>query len=197
MASSANPTVDQHSQPPPAVSIQPTPPQPAGHRGRKWLGRSILAIVIIGAAALALPLTWNWVEDRRAHSLTDDAFVEAHIINIAPQMASGRIVRFLVEENDRVEPGQVLAEIDPTPYCDKVALASTRLEAARADLVRQKADLERVRKEVPIQVELARRTLAAATIDHGKAEQGLKLTRDGVEKDIEEARAGVKAARAS
>ena len=196
MASPANPSIDPHLQPSQAIAAQPASQLPAGRPRRKWLVRGILAIVIVGAAALALPLAWNWVGYRRAHSLTDDAFVEAHIINIAPQMASGRIVRFLVEENDRVEPGQVLAEIDPTPYRDKVALASTKLDAARADLVRQKADLDRVRKEVPIQVELARRTLTAATIDHGKAEQGLKLTRDGVEKDIEEARAGVKAARA-
>jgi membrane fusion protein (multidrug efflux system) len=76
-------------------------------------------------------------------------------------------------------------------------MARAKLEAARADVVREKAELERVRKEVPIQVELARRTLAAATIDRGKAEEGLKLTGDGVEKDIEEARAGVKAAKAS
>jgi membrane fusion protein, multidrug efflux system len=197
MASPENPAADQHLQPAPTVPPQPASRPPAPRLGRKWLGRGLLAVVVIATAAIVLPLSWIWLDYRRGHSLTDDAFVEAHIINIAPQMTAGRIVRFLVEENDRVEPGQVLAEIDPVPYRDKVALARTKLEAARADLVRQKADLERVRKEVPIQVELARRTLAAATIDHGKAEEGLKLTRDGVEKDIEEARAGVKAARAS
>jgi len=154
-------------------------------------------IALIGAVALALRPVWNWVHYRRTHSLTDDAFVEAHIINIAPELVSGRIVRFFVDENDHVVPGQVLAEIGPTPYRDKVVLARAKLEAARADVVREKAELERVRKEVPIQVELARRTLAAATIDRSKAEEGLKLTREGVEKDILEARAGVKAARAS
>jgi membrane fusion protein (multidrug efflux system) len=167
------------------------------HSLRKHLGRLALAAILVVTAALALALVWNWVQYRRGHSLTDDAFVEAHILNIAPEMVSGRIVQFFVEENDHVEPGQVLAEIDPTPYGDKVALASAKLDAARADLIRQKADLERVRKEVPLQVEVARRTLTAATIDRGKAEDGLKLTRDSVEKDIEETRAGVKAARAN
>ena len=112
-------------------------------------------------------------------------------------MVSGRIVRFLVEEDERVEPGQVLAEIDPIPYRDKVAMARAKLDAAQADLVRQEADLDRIRKEVPIQIEIAGRTLAAAGADRGKAEEALKLTRDEVEKDIDEARAGVKAARAS
>ncbi|MHC5544854.1 hypothetical protein ACYOEI_42005, partial [Singulisphaera rosea] len=112
-------------------------------------------LALVGAAALAFPAAWSGASYRRTHSLTDDAFVEAHIINIAPQMVAGRIVRFFVDENDHVEAGQVLAEIDPTPYSDKVVLARAKLEAARAEVVRENAGLERARKEVPIQVELA------------------------------------------
>ena len=191
---------------PAVVPTPPSPRPPPSHRrpchpasvpGRKRLPRIVLAILLIAAVAVAVPALWNWVEFRRTHSITDDAFVEAHIVNIAPQMVSGRIVRFLVEEDDRVEPGQILAEIDPIPYRDKVNLSRAKLDAARADLARQEADLERVRKEVPIQIAIAGRTLAAATTDRAKAEEGLKLTRDEVEKDIDEARAGVKAARAS
>jgi membrane fusion protein (multidrug efflux system) len=154
-------------------------------------------MLLIVAVAVAVPTVWRWVEFRRSHSITDDAFVEAHIVNIAPQMVSGRIVRFLVDENERVEPGQLLAEIDPIPYRDKVNVSRAQLDAARADLARQQADLERVRKEVPIQIAIAGRTLAAAEVDRGKAEEALKLTRDEVEKGIDEARAGVKSARAS
>ena len=53
------------------------------------------------------------------------------------------------------------------------------------------------RKEVPIQVEIARRTFAAAEADRSKAEESVRLTRDDVDKGIDEARAEVKAARAS
>jgi membrane fusion protein (multidrug efflux system) len=139
----------------------------------------------------------TWLNYRRAHSITDDAFVEAHIVNIAPEMVSGRIIRFLADENDRVVQGQVVAEIDPVPYRDKVNSARAQLDTALAELARQTADLERVRKEVPIQIEIARRTFAAAQADRAKAEESLKLTRDDVEKGIDEARAGLKAARAS
>ena len=90
-------------------------------------------------------------------------------------MVSGRIVRFLVDENDRVEPGQVLAEIDPIPYRDKVdAGPRASWTRPRPSWSAQQADLERVRKEVPIQVEIARRTLAAAEADRAKAEESLK-----------------------
>ena len=96
-----------------------------------------------------------------------------------------------------VEKGQVLAEIDPIPYRDKVNVARAQLDSAQAELVRQRADLDRVRKEVPIQIEIARRTFAAAEADRAKAEESLKLTRDEVDKGIDEAHAGVKAAQAS
>jgi membrane fusion protein, multidrug efflux system len=171
------------------------PASPAGRRPR--LGRLVAVVLLIALAAAAVPAVVGWVHYRRAHSITDDAFVEAHIVNVAPQMVSGRIVRFLVEENDRVERGQVLAEIDPIPYRDKVRLAQAQHDGANAELARQRAVLERARKEVPIQIEIARRTLAAAEADRGKAVESLKMTRDEVDKGIDEARAGVKAAWAS
>lgn len=70
-------------------------------------------------------------------------------------MVSGRIVRFLVEENDSVESGQVLAEIDNVPYLDRVRVSQAKLAEAVADLKRQEADLERLRVEIPIQIEIA------------------------------------------
>src|SRR3954453_5889475 len=114
MESPANPTVVQT---PPAVAAPPARVPSASVPGRNWLRlrRIVLATLLIAAVAVAVPALWNWVEFRRAHSITDDAFVEAHIVNIAPQMVSGRIVRFLVEEDERVEPGRILVEIDPIP----------------------------------------------------------------------------------
>ncbi len=166
---------------------------------RRWFhpGRLLALAVVVGLVAFGLAPTMNWVEYRRTHSITDDAFVEAHIVNVAPELVSGRIIRFLADENERVGQGQVLAEVDPTPYRDKVNLSRAQLDAARAELARQRADLERVRKEVPIQIEIARRTFAAAEADRARAEESLKYTRDEVEKSIDEARAGVKAAQAS
>ncbi len=170
---------------------------PAGIRNRLRPGRLIALALLIALIGVGLPTAMNWIGYRRTHSITDDAFVEAHIINIAPQLVSGRIIRFLADENDRVAQGQVVAEIDPIPYQDKVNVAQAQLDSALAELNRQRADLELVRKEVPIQIEIARRTFAAALADRVKAEKSLRLTEDDVEKGIDEARAGVKSAKAS
>jgi membrane fusion protein (multidrug efflux system) len=145
---------------------------------------------------LAVFFLYDWWTYRLHHSITDDAFVEAHIVNIAPQAVSGHLVRYLVEENDRVEPGQVLAEIDPVTYRDQVELARSKVMGAEAELRRQEAALARLRLEVPIQIEIARRTLAAAQADQAKARDALKLTEDEVEKGIEQAQAGLDAAKA-
>ena len=182
----------------PSTPSSPSPSTPVGAVSHDWPSwrKVALAVVLLSLLAFALPLTIQGVVYRLRHSITDDAFIEAHIVNIAPEMVSGRIVRFLVDENDTVERGQVLAEVDPVPYRDKVRLASAKLDAARQELDRQQADLERLRREVPIQIEIARRSLAAAVADRAKAEEALKLTDDDVERGIDEARAGVKAAKA-
>jgi membrane fusion protein (multidrug efflux system) len=175
----------------------PTPPTPAAAPpARLRSGRLVKAAMPLVVIAVIVVFALSWANQRRNRSMTDDAFVEAHIVNIAPQMVSGRLVRVLVEENDRVEQGQVLAEVDPIPYLDHVRLARAKLDTAKAEEIRQTADLERLRTEIPIQIQIAGRTLAAAQADHAKAEESVKLTRDEVEKAIDEARAGLAAANA-
>ena len=173
------------------------PSSSVGRRRRISLGRLLALAAAVTLVAVAFVPVMSWIEYRRNHSITDDVFVEAHIVNVAPQLVSGRLMRYHVDENDQVVQGQVVAEIDPIPYQDKVNIARAQLESAEAELARQRADVDRVRKEVPIQIEIARRTFAAAEADQAKAEEALKLTRDEVEKGIDEARAGLKAAQAS
>jgi membrane fusion protein, multidrug efflux system len=182
----------------PAQAAAPAPSATPAGRPRRFRPGGLLALaLLIALAGVGLPAMLGWVDYRRTHSITDDAFVEAHIVNVAPQLVSGRIIRFLAGENDRVAQGQVVAEIDPIPYRDKVNVARAQLDSALAELSRQRADLDLVRKEVPIQVEIARRTAAAALADRVRAEKSLKYTEDEVEKGIDEARAGLRAARAS
>ncbi len=124
----------------------PTAPVPAGpRRTRLPLGRLIALVLLIAILVIGVPRVMSWIDYRRTHSITDDAFVEAHIVNVAPEMVSGRIIRFLAGENDRVGQGQVVAEIDPIPYRDKVNISRAQLDLAQAELARQRADLKRVR----------------------------------------------------
>src|SRR5437879_5011570 len=136
--------------PPAAPTVPSRPPSRIGRR-LAW------AIVLLGLAAVAGWFAFEWLAFRRSHSITDDAFVEAHIVNIAPQTVSGHLVRFLVEENQQVPQGKVLAVIDPVPYQDQVNIARGKVDTAQAELRRQEQALTRLKEEVPIQIEIARR----------------------------------------
>jgi membrane fusion protein (multidrug efflux system) len=89
--------------------------------------------------ALAIFVAIPWWTFRQSHSITDDAFVEAHIVNVAPQTVSGHVVRFLVEENDHVKQGDVLAELDKEPYELQVAFKKAAVEVAEANLTAAQA----------------------------------------------------------
>ena len=56
--------------------------------------------------------------------------------------------------------------------------------------------LDRLKEEVPIQIEIARRTLASAQADYAKAKEVQQLTRDEVDRSIDEAGAALAAAKA-
>src|SRR5437868_8970684 len=103
---------------PPTTPVAPPVPGLSGRLPR--LVRWAVWCAAGGVAIVAASLVIHWWTYRLSHSITDDAFVEAHIVNVAPETVSGRIVRFHVEENDCVEQGQVLADIEPVHYRDHV-----------------------------------------------------------------------------
>ena len=173
---------------PPTTPVAPTVPAPPRRLPR--LVRWAVWCAVAGIAIVAAYFGIHWWNYRVSHSITDDAFVEAHIVNIAPEMVSGHLVRFLVEENDRVEQDQVLAEIDPIHYRDQVDQARGKLDLADAELAKLK-------KEVPLQIDVAKQTLAAAQTDEARAKDNLKLTTDEVNKTIDEAKAAVEVAKAN
>jgi membrane fusion protein, multidrug efflux system len=177
-------------------SQQPAPVTPPPTPSRRRLSRLLWLGGLLGLVGLAIPVVYSWWSYRLTHSITEDAFVEAYIVNIAPQTVSGHLVRFSVAENDRVEQGQVLAEIDPVPYRAQVNIARSKVSTTKAELRRQEGSLARLRLEVPIQIDIARRSLAAAGADQARAQDALKLTRDEVETGIEEAQAALEAAKA-
>ena len=78
-----------------------------------------------------------------------------------------RIERYLVEEGQRVEAGQILVQLDPRSY-------DAALAQARASLVRARADLELRRKEIARAQELVDRGVKSQA-DLDVAENQLKV----------------------
>ncbi len=64
---------------------------------------------------------------------TDDAFVEGHIVSIAPRV-SGPVEQMLIDDNMPVKKGQLLIVIDPNDYEVKLAQTKAKLAEAKASL---------------------------------------------------------------
>ncbi len=98
--------------------------------------RTILAGIVVLAAVASVGI--YYASFVAPYESTDDAFVEAHVTPIAPQIA-GRVTRVLVEDNQEVRPGDVLVQVDPSDYQAKLDQENANLAAAQSRLEQAKA----------------------------------------------------------
>ena len=81
------------------------------------------------------------------HESTDDAFIDAHIVSIAPKIA-GKISAVKVNDNQFVKKGQILLEIDPSDIEATVAQKRAALEVAQARLENARLAAEQAKAHV-------------------------------------------------
>jgi membrane fusion protein (multidrug efflux system) len=113
----------------------PTGSPPNQGTATKRLHR-ILAAAAAFVAALAAGVYYS--EFVAPFETTDDAFIEAHVPAVAPQI-SGRVAQLLVQDNQEVKQGDLLVDIDPRDYEAKLSQAKADLTAARSQLAQAKA----------------------------------------------------------
>ncbi len=81
------------------------------------------------------------------YKTTDDAFVEGHIITVAPRVA-GPVLNLNIEDNQEVKKGDLLLEIDPNDYEAKLKQSKAKLEEARSSLVNVENQVEKSYSEL-------------------------------------------------
>jgi membrane fusion protein, multidrug efflux system len=94
--------------------------------------------LLVGAVAvLALAAVWDlvipWIRLALNTVSTDDAFVNGHVTFVAARV-SGQVSRVLVDDNNRVQKGDLLVELDKEPYRIAVAEKQAAVDVAKADL---------------------------------------------------------------
>ena len=120
-------------------SGQPTSAPPADSEARyqrrsQLLGnpRAKLGLFFVVAILLvAVVLLWRYFG---SYESTDDAQIDGHI-NAVSARVSGHVIKLNVDDNQYVEKGAVLVEIDPTDYEVAVARARADYEDAQAQAV--------------------------------------------------------------
>lgn len=113
--------------------------------GKKQKSKKPHWSVMIIAAALLLAAGAAYWRYAAAHESTDDASIETHVIPISSKV-SGQIQSVMVADNQHVEKGAMLVEIDPRDYQIKLDQARAEFAAAGADSRRAASDAERSRQ---------------------------------------------------
>jgi len=115
-----------------------------GNKGAKVQLRSVLLIAVPAFAVIAAALLW--LSGGRYVS-TENAYVKAHVIAIAPEVA-GRVVEVGVQEHRPVARNDVLFRVDPEPYRLALARAEAELDQSRAVVENFRAILAEARSEL-------------------------------------------------
>src|SRR5271170_1645033 len=126
-----------HATPATSEAIQANPPVPA----RSRLRRVLIGGAGLAALALGAYYGWNYWTVGRFQVSTDDAYVQADTITIAPKV-SGYLSVVSVGDNQTVKAGQVLARIDDGDYKVAVEQADADVAAAQAAIASKQAAIE-------------------------------------------------------
>jgi len=99
---------------------------PARRGGKRRVLAGVGAVVALALAALGVRAFLS-----RGDETTDDAFVEADVVAVAPRVA-GTVAAVAVRENAPVHAGDVLLRLDDADYRARVRQAEAEVETARA-----------------------------------------------------------------
>jgi membrane fusion protein (multidrug efflux system) len=117
----------------------------------------LILLLIVGALLL-----WRYFT---SYESTDDAQVDVHLYPVSSRV-SGYVIKVNVDDNQWVEQGTLLVEIDPRDY--EVAVAK-----AKADLANAEATAKSLNINVPITSVTTSSQLRSAASDVSNAEAGI------------------------
>ena len=95
-------------------------------RARKWI-LGVFVIAVAAGVAAGIP---TYLRYTRRHVSTDDAFVDGPIYYVTPRI-HGKLATLLVEDNQRVKQGQVVATLDTSDLEIAQEIAQYSLEAVQ------------------------------------------------------------------
>jgi len=125
------------------------------HPRAKWVLLAIILIVVgVGYAV------WSYYASRES---TDDAQIDGHIVPISARVG-GTVEKVNVDDNQYVEAGTVLVQLDPTDY-------QVAVDRARAELQDAMASLQAARTGVPLAHTTTSSTLSNAQASLRAAQQ--------------------------
>jgi multidrug resistance efflux pump len=147
------------------------------------LGRFVITLTVV---AIALAVGWRMWQHYEVEPWTRDGRIKANVVQIAPDV-TGQVTAVHVRDNQPVQAGQVMFEIDRARFALALQQAEAAEQAQRAALAqaikeaRRNAELrelvaQEVREQGQAHVEQARAALAQAVVSRKLAKLNLDRT---------------------
>jgi membrane fusion protein (multidrug efflux system) len=122
-----------------------------------WYRRRLLMTVISVSAVVAIVVGTVFYLHAQAHVTTDDAFIDAHVVQISPKVA-GYAQLVAVDDNQHVNKGDLLLLVDPRDFQTQLDSANANLDAAKHRLNEAKSNVDVLKS----MVEAAKATVTAS-----------------------------------
>jgi membrane fusion protein, multidrug efflux system len=90
----------------------------------------VKGLALVGGILAVAAGTWYYLQSS-AYESTDNAFIAGAVVQISPRVP-GQILRVHVSDNQHVNRGDLIAEIDPSDYETQLAQASAGLKNVQA-----------------------------------------------------------------
>lgn len=134
-------------------------------------GALLLSVAIVVAVAVIFGI--GWLHYYFTHASTDDARVKGDLIAVSPTV-QGKIRLLPIQEGDRVEKGQLIAQLREEDYQAQVDVAAGVVQTIEAELKEAEAELTLVREKTNKEVAEATAALCAAQARQAEAEANLR-----------------------
>lgn len=164
-----------------------------------------MSALLLVALAAALMLAGRQYLKSLGREWTDDAFVEGTVVQVSPRVL-GYVTKVYVRDNQHVNKGDVLVEIDGRDLQNALEAAKAQLAGAAARLAAAEATLSEVRKTADAGVSGQRAGLERAKADLEAAQSRIALAESqraqanarvtAAAAAVEQSRAGAEAAEA-
>lgn len=123
--------------------------------------RAVLIIVTVVVAVAAAIFGWRYYQFASTHESTDDAFIAADVAPISPRIA-GHVIAIHVRDNQIVQAGQLLVELDPADLQAAVDAAQAALQTAQATLAAKQINVDLVTKTTAADIQQAQAGIRSA-----------------------------------
>lgn len=157
----------------------------------------ILAGLGVGAIA-AGGFGYNYWQYASAHESTDNATVVGNIHQVASRIP-GTVSQVLVNDNQLVQPGQLLVKLDPQDYQSKVQQAQAALQTARSQAQAAQANILLASQTSSGKTTQAQGDVSSAVAAISTAQAAVKEAQAGIpaaQAEVQLAQAGIPAAQA-